>query len=110
MADAGRLGEGSGKAAAHPAGERGWTGGRRQVIPLTCCGITGPVEPHFLDTCLPKTLLESSTVMSCPEATEDVFNLELNIIGAVGLVAVIMIFSMIFSLFLCASRQNRELL
>lgn len=77
---------------------------------LSCHGLTGPVEPYFLDTCLTKTLLESFTVMSCPEATEDVFNLKLNVIGAVGLVAVIMIFGMIFSMFLCcAVHQNRQL-
>lgn len=82
------------------------------MFPLNCCGITGPVEPHFSDTCLTKTLLVSFTVMSCPEATKDVFNLKLNVTGAVGLlVAVIMIFSMIFSMFLCcAIHQNRELL
>lgn len=54
-----------------------------------------------MDTCLKKPLLESFTVMLCPEATKDVFNLKFSVIGAVGLVAVIMIFGRIFSMFLC---------
>lgn len=77
------------------------------MFPLNCCDITGPVEPYFLGICLTKPLLESFTVMLCPEATKDVFNLEFSVIGAVGLVAVIMIFSRIFSVFLCcAIHQN----
>ena len=55
-----------------------------------------------MDTCLTKTLLESFTVMS-PEATKDVFDLKWNVVGAVGLAAVIMIFGMIFSVFLCCA-------
>lgn len=66
------------------------------VFPHNCCGITGAVEPYFLDTCLTKPLLESFTVMLCPKATKDVFNLKFSVIGAVGLVAV-MIFGRIFS-------------
>lgn len=77
------------------------------MFPLNCRGITGPVEPNFLDTCLSKTLLESFTVMSCPEATKGVFNLKLNVIGAVGLVAV-MIFGMIIQhvSLLCTKTEN----
>lgn len=66
--------------------------------------MTGLVEPYFLGTCLTKPLLESFTVMLCPK---DVFNLKFSVIGAVGLVAVIMIFGRILSLFLCcAIHQN----
>uniref|UniRef100_A0A663LL39 Uncharacterized protein n=1 Tax=Athene cunicularia TaxID=194338 RepID=A0A663LL39_ATHCN len=68
----------------------------------------GPVEPDFLDTCLTRALLQSFTGTLCPGAAKDVFNLKLNVIGAVGLVAVIMIFGMIFSVFLCcATHQTR---
>lgn len=76
-------------------------------VPPQLRGITGPVEPYFLDTCLSKTLLESFTVMSCPEATKGVFNLKLNVIGAVDLVAV-MIFGMIIQhvSLLCTKTEN----
>lgn len=73
------------------------------MFPLNCCGITRPVEPYFLGTGLTKPLLESFTIMLCPEAIKDVFNLKFSVIGAVGLVAVIMIFRRIFSMFLCCA-------
>ncbi|XP_013803248.1 CD9 antigen isoform X2 [Apteryx mantelli] len=80
-------------------------------LALNCCGITGSLEQQFVDTCPKKTLLESFTIKSCPEAIDDVFNSKLNVIGAVGLgIAVIMIFGMIFSMILCcAIRKNREM-
>lgn len=68
------------------------------MFPHNCCGITGPVEPYFLGTCLTKPLLESFTEILCPKATKDVFNLKSSVIAAVGLVAVIMIFGRKFSM------------
>lgn len=90
-------------AVAPPAAKRGWSAGSWHVFPHNCCGVTGPLEPYFLGTCLTKPLLVSFTVMLCPEATKDVFNLKFSVIGAVGLVAVIMVFGGIFSMFLCCA-------
>ncbi|XP_006028827.1 CD9 antigen isoform X2 [Alligator sinensis] len=78
---------------------------------LNCCGLTGPLEQQFMDTCPKKELLESLTVLPCPAAIEEIFNSKLNVIGAVGIgIAVVMIFGMIFSMILCcAIRRSREM-
>ncbi|NXQ43859.1 CD9 antigen-like [Catharus ustulatus] len=78
---------------------------------LNCCGLTGVLEQQFMDTCPAKTLSESFTIKSCPEAIDDVFKSKLNVIGAVGLgIAVMMIVGMIFSMVLCcAIRREREM-
>lgn len=88
-------------------GSGGW-----RVSPLSCCGIVELVERYCLDTCLTKTLLASLTGMLCPEAAKDVFNLKLDVIRAVGLlVAVIMIFGMMFSIsLLCYLPKQRTTL
>ncbi|NXH87630.1 CD9 protein, partial [Edolisoma coerulescens] len=78
---------------------------------LNCCGLTGTVEPQYMDTCPAKTLSESFSVKSCPAAIDDVFKSKFNVIGAVGLgIAVMMIVGMIFSMILCcAIRREREM-
>ncbi|XP_067387077.1 CD9 antigen [Emydura macquarii macquarii] len=78
---------------------------------LDCCGLIGPLESQFMETCPKKELAESLTVQSCPAAIESVFNSKLNVIAAVGIgIAVIMIFGMIFSMILCcAIRRSREM-
>ncbi|XP_019329992.1 PREDICTED: CD9 antigen [Aptenodytes forsteri] len=80
-------------------------------LALDCCGLTGVLEQQFMDTCPKKTMLESLSAVSCPDAIDDVFKSKLNVIGAVGLgIAVIMVFGMIFSMVLCcAIRKNREM-
>ncbi|NXS83989.1 CD9 protein, partial [Erpornis zantholeuca] len=78
---------------------------------LNCCGITGTLEQQFMDTCPAKTLSESFTTKSCPDAIDDVFKSKFNVIGAVGLgIAIMMIVGMIFSMILCcAIRKEREM-
>ncbi|KAJ7421192.1 CD9 antigen [Pitangus sulphuratus] len=80
-------------------------------LALNCCGITGTIEQLFMETCPKKTLTESLTVKSCPEAIDEVFKSKFNVIGAVGLcIAVMMIIGMIFSMILCcAIRREREM-
>ncbi|XP_038010213.1 CD9 antigen isoform X1 [Motacilla alba alba] len=78
---------------------------------LNCCGLTGVVEQQYMDTCPAKTLSESFSIKSCPDAIDDVFKSKFNVIGAVGLgIAVMMIVGMIFSMVLCcAIRREREM-
>ncbi|NWV02768.1 CD9 protein, partial [Ptilonorhynchus violaceus] len=80
-------------------------------LALNCCGLTGTLEQHLMQTCPAKTLTESLSVKSCPAAIDEVFKSKLNVIGAVGLViAVMMIVGMIFSMVLCcAIRREREM-
>ncbi|KAI1238888.1 hypothetical protein IHE44_0011979 [Lamprotornis superbus] len=78
---------------------------------LNCCGVTGVLEQQFMDTCPAKTLSESFSTKSCPDAIDAVFKSKFNVIGAVGLgIAVMMIVGMIFSMVLCcAIRREREM-
>ncbi|RLV91669.1 hypothetical protein DV515_00014043 [Chloebia gouldiae] len=78
---------------------------------LNCCGLTGTIEQQYLDTCPAKTMSESFSTKSCPDAIDYVFKSKFNVIGAVGLgIAVMMIVGMIFSMVLCcAIRREREM-
>ncbi|XP_037370401.1 CD9 antigen [Talpa occidentalis] len=78
---------------------------------LKCCGVVGGVEQFISDICPEKSVLESFTVKSCPDAIKEVFDNKFHIIGAVGIgIAVVMIFGMIFSMILCcAIRRSREM-
>ncbi|NWR43874.1 CD9 protein, partial [Regulus satrapa] len=78
---------------------------------LNCCGVTGTMEQPYMDTCPAKTLSESFTTKSCPDAIDYVFKSKFNVIGAIGLgIAVMMIIGMIFSMILCcAIRREREM-